>query len=216
MKHSVDISIRVGCLKSHVRPKACTCSITFQVSLTSIQALQGACAELIMITGCQARCSGDAEIGTKFTQHSTWSAAKIELKSWVKFGLKSIKTLGWSFEGFFDWSHDIRYTTDKHAVAPGMMVLLVLLLFSFSTCSSSSPPSDSPSPHRDSRGLPANGVSSRYCTLCYWLEDAFVYLQFGEQVEKSGAQEDKESCVWERWSSAKVCCIFMLKKGKTW
>lgn len=68
--------IRVGCLKSHVRPKACTCSITFQVSLTSVQALQGACAELIMITGSQARCSGDAEIGTKFTQHSTWSAAK--------------------------------------------------------------------------------------------------------------------------------------------
>lgn len=85
---------------------------------------------------------------------------------------------------------------------PGMMVLLVeYVLFSFSTCSSSSssrPRSHSPNPHGDSRGLPANGAGSRYRRLCYWLEDSFVYLQFGEQVQKSGAQEDKESCVGER------------------
>lgn len=99
------------------------------------------------------------------------------------------------------------------AVMLGMMVLL----FSFSTCSSSSRPrSHSPNPHGDSRGLPANGAGSRYRTLCYWLEDSFVYLQFGEQVQKSGAQEDKESCVGERWGSSRVWCIFMLKKRKPW
>lgn len=68
MKHWADISMRVGCLKRHVRPKARTCSITFQVSRASVQALQGACAELIMIIGSRARCSDNAEIGTKFTQ----------------------------------------------------------------------------------------------------------------------------------------------------
>lgn len=81
MKHSADISMRVGCLKSHVRPKACTCSITFQVSLTSVQAVQGACAELIMITGSQARCSGNAEIGTKFTQRREVKRAVIEVRT---------------------------------------------------------------------------------------------------------------------------------------
>lgn len=64
LEHAADISMCVGRLKSHVRPKARTCSITFQVPRANVQALQGACAELIMIIGC---CS--AESGAKFLQH---------------------------------------------------------------------------------------------------------------------------------------------------
>lgn len=62
MEHTADVSMRVGCLKSHVMPKAHTCSITFQVPRANVQALQGACAELII-----GSCS--AETGTKFLQH---------------------------------------------------------------------------------------------------------------------------------------------------
>lgn len=117
-----------------------------------------------MIIESRARCSCDAEIDTKFSQ-----GRKVEEQgNLVNFGLKSIKRFGWSAEGFFDWPHDIGYSTDKPAVIRGMTVLLVeYVLFSFSTCSSSSPRSHSPNPHRDSRGLPANRVGSRYCTLCY-------------------------------------------------
>lgn len=64
VEHTADISMCVGCLKSHVRPKARTCSITFQVPRANVQALQGARAELIMIIG-----SCSAESGPKFLQH---------------------------------------------------------------------------------------------------------------------------------------------------
>lgn len=52
MEHAADISMCVGCPKSHVRAFGLTCSITFLVPRANVQALQGACAELIMIIGC--------------------------------------------------------------------------------------------------------------------------------------------------------------------
>lgn len=149
-------------------------------------------------------------------QHAFSSRGRMEI--WENFGSKSMKTVGWSVKGFFDWPHDIRYTADKPAIMPGMMGLLVeYVLFPFSTCSSSSsssPRSHSPNPHRDSRGLPANGVGSRYCTLCYLLEDSFVYLQFGEQVQKSGAQQTKTAVYEKDEDHPGLLAFLCLKKGK--
>lgn len=61
----------------------------------------------------------------------------------------------------------------------------------------------------DSPLIESAPVTARFVTV---MEESFVYLQFGEQVQKSGAQEYKESCVGEKWRSSRVCCNFMLKK----
>lgn len=58
--------------------------------------------------------------------------------------------------------------------------------------------SSSQPPPRIQQGLPANGVGSCYCRLCYWLEDSFVYLQFSEKgagAEKWSTGMQRQACV---------------------